>query len=109
MKAMRIINSNIFPLPGNSHMLHLGTIAMGIQEYVVMLCVKGPKRGNCYIEETVLYSMDLKDDVTAYCKFIKNDALAEDLAAFADEKGLTSMKRIEELLATGRSSWILNG
>jgi len=89
-------------------MLHLGTINKGLQEFIVMLCTKGPERGKVYIEEAVLNAVDLTKDVFAYCKFISDDALAEDLARFAEMKKLTDMKRISNcLLDQGRQSWLM--
>ena len=103
----RVKNSNIFKLPGNQHMLHLGTITKGFSEYIVMLCVGGTKSGNMYIEEAVLASIDFSKDVYANCKFIKDDELALALARFAEEKGLTDMVKIANLLfSTGRGSWL---
>ena len=104
----RVKESNLFKVPGNPHMLHLGTISYGLREFIAMACLEGPKSGNCYIEEVVLESRDLSKDVWANCKFIYDDNLAFDLAKFCEEKGLTDMKkRFEELKATGRFEWVL--
>lgn len=105
----QVKNSEIFPMPGgNSHMLHLGTISMGMREFCVMYCVRGPKFGNLYIEEVVLTSVDFDKDVYAHSKFIKDDALAYDLAKFAEEKGMTDMVAIaNRLFSTGRGSWLM--
>jgi len=101
-------NSNVFKVPGNAHMLHLGTIGYGLREFIVMLCTQGAQRGQCYIEEVVLNNVDWSSDVFANCKFVDDDALAEDLAKFAEEKGITEMKKLNELLmSTGRTSWIM--
>lgn len=82
-------------------MLHLGTIEDGFHEYIVMVCLKGPKSGQCYIEEVVLNTVDYSKDVFANCKFIEDDNLAFDLAKFAEMKGLTDIKkRVAELTAT---------
>ena len=73
-----------------------------------MLCVNGPQRGKVYIEEAVLNAVDMTKDVYAYCKFILDDALAEDLAKFAEMKKLTDMKRIANtLIDSGRQSWLI--
>lgn len=89
-------------------MLHLATIGYGLREFIAMVCVKGPKANNCYIEEVVLESKDFDKDVWANCKFIQDDNLAFDLAKFAEEKGLVDMKRrTNELAATGRLHWLL--
>lgn len=106
--AFKVKESNLYPMPGNHHLLHLGTITSGIREFVVMVAIGGPKRGNCYIEEVVLESKDFGKDVFAHLKFIKEDKLAEDLAAFAEEQSLTDMKkRSEELIDRGRTQWLL--
>lgn len=103
-------NSNLFKVPGNAHMLHLATIGYGLREFIVMACIKGPHSGKCYIEEVVLESRDFSKDVWANCKFIADDNLAYDLAKFADEQGLTDLKkRYNELGDTGRMSWITDG
>jgi hypothetical protein len=88
-------------------MLHLGTIEYGLREFIVMTCIQGPQKGNTYIEEVVLTNVDYTKDVFANCAFIEDDNLAFDLAKFAEETGLTDMKkRTEELGDTGRLSWI---
>lgn len=103
----KVKDSNLFLVPGNKHMMHLGTISFGLREFIVMACLRGPKAGNCYIEEVVLESKDFSKDVWANCKFISDDNLAFDLVKFAEEKGLTDMKkRFEELRATGRFEWL---
>ena len=101
-------DTNLFLVPGNSHMLHLATVTYGLREFIVMACIKGPKSGDCYIEEVVLESRNFDKDVWANCKFIADDNLAFDLAKFADERGITDMKkRFEELRATGNFHWLL--
>lgn len=100
-------NSNIFKMPGNKHMLHLATIGMGHREFIAMYCASGVKAGNVYIEEVVLVSSDFSKDVFAYSKFIEEDDLAHDLTRFAEEKKITDMKLITEMLfSTGRGSWL---
>lgn len=95
-------------MPGNSHMLHLGTIEYGLREFVVMTCVgAGEHNGKTYIEEVVLTSQSYSEDVTAHCKFIEDDNLAFDLAKFAEEQGLTDMKkRAEELQDRQKLGWM---
>lgn len=89
-------------------MLHLGTIGSGLREYIVFTCITGPHKGKTYIEEVVLESKDFTKDVFANLKFISEDALAEDLAHFAEQSGITDMKaRAEELISTGRESWLV--
>jgi len=108
----KVKNSDIFPMPGNhprnpNKLLHLGTIGYGLREFVIMACVSGPKAGNVYIEEVVLNTVDFQKDVFANLKFIDDDNLANDLAKFAEEKGLTDMKkRAEELGDRGKLSWL---
>lgn len=108
---LRVKNSNIFPLPGNPHMLHLGTIERGLREFIVMHCVRGPHKGNTYIEEVVLNTVDFKNDVYANCKFIDDDELAGELAEFATDKGLLDIKeRLNEgghLWTSGKKDLIL--
>ena len=94
----KLKNSNIFRLPGNPHMLHLGTIEYGLREFILMLGTEGPARSKFYIEEVVLESVDFDKDVFAHCKFIDDDKLANDLAEFADEQGLRDMKKIVDQL-----------
>lgn len=101
----KVKDSNIFPMPGNPHMLHLATIMYGLREFVVMLWAKA---GKCYIEEVVINTVDWTSDVFANLKFIDDDNLAFDLAKFAEEKGLTDMKkRTEELIDQGKQRWII--
>jgi hypothetical protein len=103
----KVKDSNIFPMPGNNHLLHLGTITMGVREFVVMAAVSGSQKGKCYIEEVVLSTIDFSSDVFASCKFINDDNLAFDLAMFANEKGLTNIKkRYNELGDRGKLEWI---
>lgn len=106
--AFKVKNSNIFELPSpNSHMVHLGTIGSGLREFIVLLCKQGEHRGKVYIEEVVLTTVDYTTDVFANCKFIEDDSLAEELAAFAAENRLTDHETIMgQLVETGRSSWI---
>ena len=92
-------NSSLFTIPGNSHMLHLGTISGGLREFVVMFCLEGDHKGKCYIEELVPNMVNFSDDVYGNFKYIEEDELAEDLARFAQEQKLTDMKvRINEAI-----------
>ncbi len=101
-------SKDIHPVPGNPHMLHLGTIGYGLREFVVMICTHGSHKGKCYIEEVVINSTDFNKDVFAYCKFIEDDNLAFDLSQFAEEHKLTDIKeRINELQDLGKSSWLI--
>lgn len=61
-----------------------------------------------YIEEVVLTSQSFSEDITAHCKFIEDDNLAEDLARFAEEHKLTDMKeRANELNDLKRLEWLM--
>ena len=74
-----------------------------------MLCAKGEKAGQCYIEEVVLNTVDYSSDVFANLQFITDDNLAFDLASFAEEKGLTDIKsRMNEIMDRERMSWIID-
>lgn len=105
MPSFKLKNSNIFPMPGgNEHMVHMGTIAMGMREFVVMIDRQTQK---AYIEEVVMTSLSWKEDITAHCKFIDDDNLAHDLAGFVEEHGLLDMKKImNELIDKGKTKWI---
>ena len=104
----KVKDKNLFQVPGNPHMIHLGTIGYGLREFIVMACIQGPQYGKCYIEEVVLESKDFNKDVWANCKFIQDDNLAFDLAKFAEENGLTDMKkRFNELGERGKLPWLL--
>lgn len=82
-------------MPGNGHLIHMGTITMGMREFVVMVHVQNSK---AYIEEVVLTTLSFEEDVTANCKFIDDDNLVHDLAAFAEEHKLLDIKRIMNTL-----------
>lgn len=102
-------NSNLFQVPGNPHMLHLGTIGYGLREFIVMTCIDQMSLnfGKTYIEEAVLNSVDYAKDVFAYCKFIEENALAEDLTRFAEQHKLTNIgDRVNQLIDTGKSNLI---
>lgn len=105
----KLIDSNIFLLPNNPHLVHLGTIKAGFKEYIVMYCRKGPKEGRIYIEEVVLTSIDWTKDVYANLGFIKDDNLARDLAEFARARGLLDPTRLLRspliTFSNGGKSW----
>jgi hypothetical protein len=88
-------DTNVFPLPGNPHMLHIATISYGLREFVGMLDRTTQK---FYIEEVVLHHQDFSKDVWANFKFIDDDALAFDLAKFCEEKKVLDMKNLQERL-----------
>tara|TARA_Y100000310_G_scaffold338540_1_gene428447 strand:+ start:10094 stop:10411 length:318 start_codon:yes stop_codon:yes gene_type:complete len=101
-----IKNKNIFPMPGNKHLMHLATIEYGLREFVVMLGTIGDTKGKAYIEEVVLNTVDFKNDVFANLKFIEDDNLANDLAQWAMEKGLLDMReRGHEAFEQGIKLW----
>ena len=87
-----IKNTNIFPMPGNSHLINMATIGYGLREFVAMIGVAGNAKGYAYIEEAVLTSIDYSEDVYANLKFIDDDNLAKDLADWVQEKGLLDLK-----------------
>lgn len=73
-----------------------------------MLSVTGEKSGQMFIEEVVLTSVDFADDTYAHCKFIDDEALAQDLAHFAYLTKLTDMKDIANtLFDRGKSDWLM--
>ena len=92
-------DSNMFLIPGNPHMLHVGTISYGLREFVAMLDLRTQR---IYIEEVVLETKDFSDDVWANMKFISDDNLAFDLAKFAEDEKLTDMKKIQEYMIVQR-------
>lgn len=92
---MKLINTDIFKLPGNPHMLHIATIQDGMREFVAMLDVRTQQ---LYIEEVVLNSIDFKNDVWANFKFIDDDNLAHELATFCQDRKIIDMKRIQEVV-----------
>jgi hypothetical protein len=94
--AFKITDDRVFKIPGNEHMLHLGTIKDGLHEYIVLQCIAGPKQGNTYIEEVVLNTVDWTTDVTANCQFIEDDNLVNDITEFAKDKKLLD---VEEVMA----------
>lgn len=94
----KLTNTNYFYLPGNKHMLHICTISCGFQEYICMLHVQ---TSQVYIEEVVLESKDLQKDVWANFKFIDDDNLAADLAAFCYDKQVLDIKRIHSVISDG--------
>jgi hypothetical protein len=97
-------DSGLFLLPGNAHMLHLASIGYGMREFIVMLNRNTHK---VYIEEVVLETKDFSKDVWANLKFIEDDSLANDLAAFCEEKGVIDMKKVtDQLITQGKRQWI---
>lgn len=76
-------------------MLHLSTIGYSLQEFILMLDINQNK---IYIEEVVLESKDLSKDVWANFKFIEDDALAEDIYRFCEDRKLIDMKRVQETI-----------
>jgi hypothetical protein len=83
----------------------MATIGMGLREFIVMVDRRTQK---AYIEEAVVTSISFEEDVTAHCKFIEDDNLAADLAAYVEENGLLDMKKIvNTLMDRGKSKWIV--
>jgi hypothetical protein len=101
-----IKNKNIFPMPGNGHLLHMATVGYGLREFIVMVGVQGNIKGKAYIEEAVLTTVNYSEDVFANLKFIDDDNLANDLAAWVMDKGLLDMKeRGHEAFEQGIKLW----
>ncbi len=92
----KLKDTDIFKIPGNPHLLHLASVEYGLREFIVML---HRSTNQVYIEEVVLETKDLARDVWANLKFIEDDSLAEDLAAFAQSTGIIDMKRVTSILA----------
>jgi hypothetical protein len=103
---MKLINSDIFPMPQNPHILHLGSIQSGMHEYILMKCIHGRHQGKVYIEEVVLNSVNYSEDVFANLKYISDDNVAKDLAAFVQEKGLLNPMRELEYYLQKKSSFL---
>jgi len=104
---MKVINSELFLVPGNPHMLHLATVEHGLREFIAFLCWIDPPPispatptyvGHLYIEEVVLESKDFTKDVFANSKFIEDDSLAFDIAKTLEEQKLIDiMERTQEI------------
>ena len=99
----KLKDTNLFLMRGNPHMLHVATIEYSMREFVLMLCRQNAKQ---YIEEVVLQSADDTGNVWANVKYIEDDQLAEDLAAFCEEQGIRDMKKIaEKCIDMGHPEW----
>lgn len=92
---LKLVDTNIFRLPGNPHMAHVATIQDSLREFIVMLDLTTQK---VYIEQVVLESVDFSKDVYANLKFIADDNLAMELAQFCQDKKLLDMKRIYQVI-----------
>lgn len=95
----KLRDTNLFTLPGNSHMLHLATIDYSLREFIAMMDLRTQQ---VYIEEVVLEAKDFDKDVWANLKFIADDKLAFDLSKFLEEKKILDMKRIQERILEQR-------
>ena len=101
-----IKNTNIFPMPGNRHLMHMATIGYGLREFIVMVGIQGEIKGKAYIEEAVLTTVNYSEDVFANLKFIDDDNLANDLTNWVLERGLLDMKgRGHEAFEQGIELW----
>lgn len=99
---IKIKNKNIFPIPGNPHMLHLATLSKGLREFYVMVCISGAHKGKCYIEEYVPTTVSFSDDIFGNFKFIQNDEEAKELADFCERYKLNDIgERSGEMVETG--------
>jgi hypothetical protein len=94
----KLVDTNLFYLPGNPHMLHIASIRGGLREFIMMLDVNTQY---IYIEECVLTSVDFQKDVWANLKFIEDDNLAYDLAKFCEENKVQDMGRITNYIMDG--------
>lgn len=99
---LKLLNKNIFQIPGNPHMLCLGKIGKGLREFWCLLCIAGAHKGKCYIEEYVATSVDWKNDIFGNFKFIQDDEEAEELTRFAEMHKLTDIgERSGEMVESG--------
>ena len=90
MADFKVISSDIRQLTiGNSSVkwLHLATIHHSVREYMCFLEVAS---NNCYVEEVTGGQLRRIDD----------EELANDLAKFCDEYGLTSITRVANWVAS---------
>jgi len=75
-----------------------------------MLCVSGPQKDKCFIEEYVPTSIDFKNDIFGNFKFIQNDEEAEELARFASDHKLTDISsRANEMVECGLGKIVFRG
>lgn len=102
--AFKLKDTELFVMPGNPHMLHLGTIEYGFREFI---CMVDRNTTKTYIEEVSLQTADNTGNVWCNLKFIEDDDLAFDLAMFCQDKGVTDMIAVaNKLHAQGKQEWI---
>lgn len=86
MKDFVLKNSDRYLLPGTQgRFLHLATVHRNTQEYI---CLQDLKTKKTYIEEVTL---------TGSLEFIEDDSLVRDIARFLEYKGITLIKRGDEI------------
>jgi hypothetical protein len=99
---LKLLSKDPFIIPGNPHMLCLGKVGKSLREFWVLLCVAGPHKGKCYIEEYVATNIDFKNDIWGNFRFVADDEEAEELTRFAERHKLTDIAaRSNELVERG--------
>lgn len=85
MDRIKVVNSSVFPLNGtNGRYVHLASMHKGLREYM------------CFIDKR-LQRVFIEQISGGHLEFIEDQQLAEELAAFLQERGLLSMSRIASL------------
>lgn len=103
----QIKNSDIFPMPGDSRFLHLATVSYSLREFVSFVCIKGPHKGQVWIEEVVLESNSRDKSVVANLRLIDDDNLIEDIYRFLEDKKLMDIaQRMNQVIDQGNYKWI---
>jgi hypothetical protein len=97
---MRLIDSNIRPMPFNSHMLHIATLTENLHLYSAMLCIKGVNQNQMYIEEI---------GPGGHYLFIKDENLAAELEKFCNDLHLLDMRRIYDISISSGLAQITKG
>ncbi len=81
MADFKLIDTNRYALPGTSNrFLHLATVHYGLKEY---MCLADRQTNQVYIEEIT----------GGRLSFISDDSLAQAIADFLAEKGITSISK----------------
>jgi len=79
--SIKLINSNIFDLPGAPGWVHLATLQNNLREY---MCFRDTVSGKIYIE-----------GITGGClEFLEDDSLAKELYDYLVYKGILCIGRI---------------
>lgn len=86
MRDFVLKNSDRYSLPGtHGRFLHLATVQRNTQEY---FCFQDLKTQKTYIEEVTL---------AGNLEFISDDNLVQDIARFLEYKGITLIKKGDEI------------